>query len=88
MHNTEVSVEIDFVTNDIYPLVVIGFGSTALLTLKYIFPKASIIDLVFHHSDDALVKEYRSIEQEYRKQGISVVELDDLCKNNEYEINK
>ena len=36
------------------------------------------IDLVFHHRDDALVKEYRSIEQEYRKQGISVVELEDL----------
>lgn len=88
MYNTEASVELDFVTNGIYPSVVIGFGSTALLTLKYIFPKASIIDLVFHHSDDTLVKEYRSIEQEYRKQGIRVVELDDLCKNNEHEINK
>lgn len=83
IYNTKVSVEVDFATNEISPMVVIGFGSTALLTLRYMFPKACIIDLVFHHNDEALVKEYRSIEREYKRKGISVVELDDLCKNNE-----
>lgn len=79
LYNTEMSVEIDFITDKIYPKAVIGFGSTALLTLKCMFPKSNIIDLVFHHADETLVKEYRAIELEYKSKGINVVELNDLC---------
>lgn len=88
MYNTKVSVEVDFATNEISPIAVIGFGSTALMTLKYMFPESNIIDLVFHHADETLVEEYRAIELEYRSKGIKVVELNDLCENNEHEINK
>lgn len=88
IYNTKVSVEVDFATNEISPMVVIGFGSTALLTLRCMFPKACIIDLVFHHNDEALVKEYRSIEREYKRKGINVVELNKLYENAEFEINQ
>ena len=42
MFDTKFSVEIDFVQGKLYPLFIVGFGSTALLTLKKIFPDRNI----------------------------------------------
>lgn len=78
LFNTEYSVEIDFAMRGISPKSVIGFGSTALLTLKYMFPDSTIIDIIFHHEDKSLVKDYRVIENEYRNIGIKVLEIEDI----------
>lgn len=42
---TEVSVEVDYPKARIYPKVIVGFKSTALFTLKAIFPLAEVIDI-------------------------------------------
>lgn len=42
---TEVSVEVDYPQNGLYPKVIIGFMSTALFTLRAMYPKATVIDI-------------------------------------------
>lgn len=42
MFDTKISVEYDFVQRGISPVYVSGFGSTALYTLKIIFPQATV----------------------------------------------
>ena len=46
LFDTRISVEYDFIKRGIYPVYVSGFGSTALYTLKIVFPKA-VVDNVF-----------------------------------------
>lgn len=42
---TKVSVEVDYPLNGHYPKVIVGFMSTALFTLRAMFPKAQVIDI-------------------------------------------
>lgn len=42
---TEVSVEVDYPNHGLYPKVIVGFMSTALFTLRAMFPKAIVIDI-------------------------------------------
>lgn len=80
MFYTKISVEVDFIQSGIEPLCVIGFGSTALVTLHYIYPKAQITDIVFHSHDKVIEDEYREIENRYSEYGIDVVEISDLTE--------
>lgn len=62
--NTKVSVEYDFAENGINPLSIIGFGSTALFTLKMIFPNTSVMDVLFHSFDDGYQQEFKRLSKE------------------------
>lgn len=75
MFNTKVSVEVDFVTNNINPVAVFGFGSTALLTLKLIFGDSNVIDIVYHSDNRQEELEYRQIERIYEQNGISLLDI-------------
>jgi|GEM_PF-3603772 len=80
IYRTKISVEVDFVSSGIYPKVIFGFGSTAMLTIKKIFPNTIVVDFIFHCSNPDLVAEYRPIEKVYHENGIKVMEIDKLNK--------
>lgn len=64
-HDSEYGVEIDFLRKNIYPLLVVGFGSTALYTLKKIFSRTSIETIYIVFVEDHMNKAYRAIEKEF-----------------------
>lgn len=68
--DTEISVEVDFVRCGIYPLEIIGFGSTALFTLKKIFPQSDVYTIVMELQNESDNKTYREIETYYEQNGI------------------
>ena len=80
---TQVSVEVDFVQQRLYPLYVFGFGSTAMLTLKLLYPKANIINFIMHTNSRELDAEYRGLEKEYSRYGIPEVEIDHLLDSSD-----
>lgn len=78
LYETDVSVEVDFVSNKIYPFMVFGFGSTAMLTLKMLYPETVFYNFVFHSQNQQEESEYRIIEDEYKTFGIKVMEIEQL----------
>lgn len=79
LFNTDVSVEVDFVNRNIYPMVIIGFGSTALLTVKMIFKDVKTVSIEFA-GNDPMQKVYKPIEELYAMHGVNVSSLKDLNK--------
>lgn len=71
--NTDISVEVDFCSKGIYPNLVIGFGSTALLTLKKIFPATISASIVFESVEEAINMSFREIESYYSTNGVSQI---------------
>lgn len=78
LYETEVSVEVDFVSNKLYPSMVFGFGSTAMLTLKMLYPEAIFYNFVFHSQNQQIESGYRKIEDEFTLFGIKVTEIENL----------
>lgn len=74
--NTKVSVEVDFVVNNFNPVAVFGFGSTALLTLKKIYPESKFFDIIYRRADKQLDEEYKQIETIYKENGVSLLNID------------
>ena len=72
--NTEMSVEIDFSMKGIHPRMVIGFGSTAMLTLKLMFPDSECVSISVWTSDNRINDSYRSVEAYLMKYGVNVVD--------------
>lgn len=62
LFDTEISVEVDFCSKGINPAVIIGFGSTALVTLKSIFPYSEVFNCTIIFEDEELNRTYKSIE--------------------------
>ena len=62
LFNTEVSVEVDFCSKGINPLLIIGFGSTALVTLKNIYQESEVVNCTILFEDEELNRTYKSIE--------------------------
>lgn len=76
LFDTKVSVEVDFVSRNLYPKAVIGFGSTALYTLKKIYPETRVISIRFdqqHERGNVYVH-----GEDYKKSGIEIVDFDRL----------
>jgi len=46
--NTQISIEVDLIQSNVYPLYIVGFNSNALYTLKKIF-KDSIVETLMYH---------------------------------------
>lgn len=75
LFDTKYNVEIDFVRENMYPCCVVGFGSTALLTLKKIFQSSDVKTIYMDLELETSNKEYRSIESYYINNGIEVVHI-------------
>lgn len=75
MFETEISVEIDFVHKGLYPVGVFGFGSTALLTLKMIYPDSDVKTIVAEYASESDNRSYRRIEEYYLKYDIHPINL-------------
>lgn len=75
LFDTKYSVEIDFVKKGIYPLTILGFGSTALLTLRRLYQDSVISTIYVNLAEEKDNKEYRAIEQYYQENGIELVRL-------------
>ena len=73
-YNTVISVEVDFCRNKENPLLIVGFGSTALLTLKILFPQSVVATLSLERIGDSKEK-YRIIEDYYQKYGVMINKL-------------
>lgn len=72
---TDVSVEVDFVSKKVNPCFIVGFGSTALITLKTIYPACNVGSVHFSLSDEKENAIYRTIEQYYRNHDIDIINL-------------
>lgn len=75
LFRTEISVEVDFVTNKINPLLIVGFASTALITLKMIYPSCSVESVRFNIGDEFTTKSIRSIENYYQENNIGIIRV-------------
>lgn len=75
--DTKVSVEYDFIKNNIYPKRIIGFGSTALYTLKRMFPLAEVHNVILERKYN--VHFYNYISELYFKEGIKNSTIDQMC---------
>ena len=75
LFNTDFSVEVDFCIKNIYPKYIIGFGSTALVTLKSIYPMADVYTVAIEFEDENLNNTYRSIERYMEGMGIKVISI-------------
>ena len=71
--NTEYTIEYDFYKKNISPNIVIGFGSTALYTLKTIYPKLNAYTMSFK-SNKTINTFYKILDEVLKKQGIKFIE--------------
>jgi len=79
---SQVSVEIDYLVNGYNPKLIIGFGSSALLTLKNIFPKTHFVTVFMTFKSYQDNDCYRKIEHQYLKEGITILEIENEIASN------
>lgn len=75
IYQTAISVEVDFATKGINPLCIIGFASTALITLRRLFPQSKVQSIRFEIEDPFTESSIRSIEEYYSNHGVEIIEL-------------
>lgn len=73
--NTINSVEIDFVLKGINPRFIVGFCSSALYTLKKIFPKTEIGNVRVNFVSENHNNRYRNIARYYEENGIHTIDF-------------
>lgn len=76
LFETQISVEVDFVERMIYPAMVVGYGSTALLSLKEIFPKSEILSIEMPLTG-SYSERWCQINSYYKKMGINIINMSD-----------
>jgi hypothetical protein len=80
--NTQVSVEIDFITRNINPMMIVGYGSTALLTLKMMYPAAIVTSVEIETKAQSIHKGYKELNEQiisyYHLSGIEIIDSRDL----------
>lgn len=72
---TKVSVEYDFVKENIYPKVIVGFNSNALFTLHSIFPNAEVYNVYFEFKDKNEESEAKIIRNRLTDYGIATISV-------------
>lgn len=73
LFDTEVSVEFDFILNQVRPECIIGFGSSALYSLHMMFQTAEVYTVKLSLSNKELTEGYSRIEADYLKAGIQIL---------------
>lgn len=75
---TQVNVEFDFIQKGISPNDIYGFGSSALYTLRLLYPNSKINNIHIKTSDDDLENTYNIIDEKYLHHGIGLLQYKDL----------
>lgn len=75
LFDTKISVEVDFAQKGVYPRAIIGFGSTALLTLKSIYKEIDVINVTMNYASSADNASYETIGRYYERQGIVTINI-------------
>ncbi len=70
--NTEYTLEYDIYKKNIMPKIIVGFGSTAVYTLKIIFPNIDAYTISFYNKKTYNV--YKVLNDVYKKQGVKILE--------------
>lgn len=73
--DTKVSVEYDFIENNINPRLVIGFTSNALYTLHIMYPTTQISTVMYNLESEEADKEMQIIRNKMNRSGISIIEV-------------
>jgi hypothetical protein len=73
--DTKVSVEYDFSLKKINPVLIIGFTSNALFTLKMIFPNTLIKSIKYDLKSNSLNESKQLTEKVFDRNGISIVDV-------------
>lgn len=79
LFDTKVSVEYDFMRKKLYPHIIIGFGSTALYTLRKMFPLSVIYNVNIEMNKIRDKEIYKYIADFLEKEGVN------NCLENEWE---
>ena len=79
-YDTKISVEYDFLKDNINPHTIIGFTSNALFTLKSIFPHSEIQTVYYQLSDRKSNKETELIRKRMVDLGINILDLNNGIK--------
>lgn len=69
----ELNIEATMIINEILPTAIYGFGSTALYTLKHIYPKLPIYNVFYDSGSGCNYKEYVALNNYYTKTGINLI---------------
>lgn len=75
LFDTQISVECDFAYKKINPLVIMGFGSTALVSLHKMFPDTTINNILFELNDPELKKAYWDLQMYFEGLGIKSIKM-------------
>jgi len=70
-------IELEIIKNSISPKLIIGFGSTALFSLKMLYPNSVVVGYILNMNADYQNVIYADIWKEYTKQGIKIIDLSD-----------
>lgn len=79
-YDTKISVEYDFIKDNINPYSVIGFTSNALFTLKSIYPNSEILTVYYQLVDKKSNKETELIRNRMVEFGINILDLNNGVK--------
>ena len=77
----EKCVELYFIENNICPFALYGFGSTALFTLKKIYPVMAVYNVFCGANSKQAMIEYQELNNYYAKHGIVLINDIFLCQN-------
>lgn len=75
LFQTDISVEVDFITKGVSPLLIVGFASTALMTLKCMYSNTPVASIQFDVEDEFMESSFRSIENYYINHSIEIIRL-------------
>ena len=75
IYDTKVSVEYDFIENNINPKLIIGFTSNALFTLHLLYPSTDIKTVMYNLKSEQADTETQIIRNRLNESGISTIEI-------------
>lgn len=75
LFQTDISVEVDFITKGVSPKFIVGFASTALMTLKCLYSNTPVASIQFDVDDVFMESSFRSIEDYYINHCIEIIRL-------------
>lgn len=73
--DTEISVEYDFTENNIYPVAIYGLNSTALFTLKKIYPLSEVSTVRFELKSNHLNEVEVNLLEDYKRANINIINV-------------
>ena len=78
---TQTCVEDTFYSKRINPSIVLGYGSTALFTIKKMYPFAVVVNILNNAPNKDFDRKYKIIAEEYASEGIiTITDITDLSK--------